>query len=148
MHKKLHSGDRQFTCDECGKSYIQKHDMLKHKKIHDPKKKPFFCKFCGNSFAHKKDFAKHALCQINFTKRNNVVDVCSAEKILDSVTSVFQKEAKTLFEAERLILESVEQFSNEKLERDVNEGGIDYYVDKETESEAGGAAEVFMTKPD
>ena len=111
IHMKLHANDRQFTCEECGKSYIQKHDLMKHKKVHDPKQKPFFCKFCGNNFSHKKDAAKHSVCQLDFARRKTA-DICSAEKILDSVSSAFDKSSDNLLEAEQLILETVKNLSN------------------------------------
>lgn len=95
--------------------------MLKHMKIHDPKKKPFFCKFCGNSFAHKKEFAKHAICQLTYYKKNTEGST-PAEIILDSVKSVFDKNNKALFEAdEQLILSSVEEFSTENLSSQFSE---------------------------
>lgn len=87
--------------------------MLKHKKIHDPKSKPFFCKYCGNYFSHKKDSTKHVTCQYDFLRKNNS-DCCSAEKILDSVSGPFHREAKDFFQHEDLILGSVEEISSQK----------------------------------
>lgn len=45
-HKKTHTTDREFTCDQCGKSFNMHRKLLKHKIRHSGEK-PHTCQTCG-----------------------------------------------------------------------------------------------------
>ena len=45
-HKKIHTGQKDFTCDYCTKRFITKGNKLSHERSHQIQK-TFLCKKCG-----------------------------------------------------------------------------------------------------
>ncbi|XP_008562292.1 PREDICTED: zinc finger protein 772-like [Galeopterus variegatus] len=54
----FHSGQRQYKCSECGKTFSRKDSLVQHQRVHTGER-PYECGECGKTFSRKPILAQH-----------------------------------------------------------------------------------------
>lgn len=75
IHHRLHSGDKPYKCEFCGRFFRQWGDLKYHVTSLHSNTKMFQCEYCGKDFARKYSLVVHR--RIHTGEKNYICEYCT-----------------------------------------------------------------------
>jgi len=95
-HMKKHMGTEDWSCEQCGKSFIWKKALQNHKKSHMAEAdKPFSCNVCGNRFSRQCFLTNHMTTHSSF--RGFACEKCNARVKTRDTLATHRRKVHGLF---------------------------------------------------